>query len=100
MTDSEYQKEIEKIFTKFPSFQIVGGVAYKPGLDNMFEIDKELGFPSKKFRSVHVAGTNGKGSVSHMIASALMQLPSASLSLRRRHIKNWFVHISASCRFP
>jgi dihydrofolate synthase/folylpolyglutamate synthase len=78
MTESEYQKEVEKIFTKFPSFQTVGGVAYKPGLDNMFEIDKELGFPSRKFRSVHVAGTNGKGSVSHMIASALMQLPSSA----------------------
>ena len=78
MTESEYQKEIEKIFTKFPSFQIVGGVAYKPGLDNMFDIDQELGFPSKKFRSVHVAGTNGKGSVSHMIASALMQLPASA----------------------
>ena len=77
MTESEYQKEIEKIFTKFPSFQIVGDMAYKPGLDNMFEIDKMFGFPSKKFHSIHVAGTNGKGSVSHMIASALMQIPSA-----------------------
>ena len=77
MTESEYQEEIKKIFTKFPSFQTVGGAAYKPGLDNMFEIDKEFGFPSKKFPSIHVAGTNGKGSVSHMIASALMQIPSA-----------------------
>lgn len=78
MIESEYQKELENIFIKFPSFQVVGGIAYKPGLDNMYDIDKALGFPSKRFRSVHVAGTNGKGSVCHMIASALMQLPSSA----------------------
>ena len=78
MIESEYQKELENIFIKFPSFQVVGEIAYKPGLDNMYDIDKALGFPSKRFRSVHVAGTNGKGSVCHMIASALMQLPSSA----------------------
>jgi len=66
---------LEEIYQRFPSFQVVGGRAFKPGLGNMLEIDRVLGFPSKDFRSVHVAGTNGKGSVSHMTAAALMQLP-------------------------
>ena len=75
MTDSEYNKVLEEIYERFPSFQVVGDRAYKPGLENMLELDKALGYPSRDFRAVHVAGTNGKGSVSHMIASALMQLP-------------------------
>lgn len=74
MTESDYSSAIEHIFVQFPSFQKVGDAAYKPGLQNMFEIDEALGRPSSKFNSVHIAGTNGKGSVSHMIASALMQL--------------------------
>ena len=75
MTDSEYNKVLEEIYERFPSFQVVGDRAYKPGLENMLELDTALGYPSRDFRVVHVAGTNGKGSVSHMIASALMQLP-------------------------
>ena len=75
MTDSEYNRVLEEIYERFPSFQVVGDRAYKPGLENMLELDKALGYPSRDFRAVHVAGTNGKGSVSHMIASALMQVP-------------------------
>lgn len=74
MTESDYSSVIEHLFVQFPSFQKVGDAAYKPGLQNMFEIDEALGSPSSKFSSVHIAGTNGKGSVSHMLASALMQL--------------------------
>lgn len=75
MTDREYTEAIEALFVKFPSFQNAGGDAYKPGLDRMYRIDKALGSPSSKLRCVHVAGTNGKGSVSHITAAALMQLP-------------------------
>lgn len=75
MTEKEYNEAIEALFVKFPSFQKAGGSAYKPGLENIYEIDKALGSPSSRLRCVHIAGTNGKGSVSHMIASALMQLP-------------------------
>lgn len=75
MTDSEYKKVLEEIYERFPSFQVVGDRAYKPGLENMLELDKALGYPSRDFHTVHIAGTNGKGSVSHMIASALMQIP-------------------------
>ena len=81
MTDSEYKKVLEEIYERFPSFQVVGDRAYKPGLENMLELDKALGYPSRDFRTVHVAGTNGKGSVSHMIASALMQYQNYSVGL-------------------
>lgn len=81
MNDLEYSKLLEEIFVKFPSFQVVGDRAFKPGLENMTEIDKALGYPSKRFKSVHVAGTNGKGSTSHMIASALMSLNGLKVGL-------------------
>ena len=72
MNDSEYQHKLEEIFVRFPSVQNTGfGEAYKPGLAHMEEFDALTGSPSKCFRSVHVAGTNGKGSVANMLASAL-----------------------------
>ncbi len=69
--EKEYDELIERLFRRFPSYQVVGGNAYHPGLENMMEFDSRLGRPHRSYRSVHVAGTNGKGSVSNMIAAAL-----------------------------
>lgn len=67
-----YQEKLEALFVRFPSVQNTGfNEAYKPGLRHMYDFDGLLGNPSGKFRSIHVAGTNGKGSVSNMLASAL-----------------------------
>src|SRR5574344_261259 len=74
MTEQDYRSEIEYIYTRFPSFQRVGKVAYKPGIQTMQYLDNAMGTPHTSFLSIHVAGTNGKGSTSHMLASALMQL--------------------------
>ena len=73
MTQQEYQQEIEFIFNRFPSYQTAGKVAYKPGIESMLALDAMLGHPHRRFRSIHVAGTNGKGSTSHMIAAALQK---------------------------
>ena len=54
-------------------YQRVGDVAYKANLDNTFALAAHLDHPETAFRSVHVAGTNGKGSVSHMLASVLQE---------------------------
>ena len=62
---------MDEIFRRFPSVQNVPfGEAYKPGLDNMRAFDEALGRPSRALKCVHVAGTNGKGSVANMLASA------------------------------
>lgn len=66
-----YQEKIEKLFARTPSFQNVGASAYKPGLDTMREFDALLEHPSRHLRCIHVAGTNGKGSVSSFLAAAL-----------------------------
>lgn len=67
-----YQRKVEAIFTRFPSVQKVPFKdAYKPGLENMLKFEGFLGNPHKSLRTIHVAGTNGKGSVANMLASAL-----------------------------
>jgi len=70
---SRYEKEINFIFNQFPMYQKVGDRAFKPGLEGMKEFDTALGRPHEKFRAIHIAGTNGKGSVSHMLASVFMK---------------------------
>jgi dihydrofolate synthase/folylpolyglutamate synthase len=62
---------IQKLFHRFPSFQKAGAGAYKPGIANMEFADQLMGHPHRKYRIIHVAGTNGKGSVSNMLASVL-----------------------------
>ena len=66
-----YEEKIAWLFNQFPSYQKVGKVAYKPGIETMEALDEALGHPHRRFRSIHVAGTNGKGSTSHMLAAGL-----------------------------
>ena len=66
-----YNEMIEKLFLRFPSFQKVGAGAYKPGIANMEFADQLMGHPHRKYKVIHVAGTNGKGSVSNMLTSVL-----------------------------
>lgn len=64
--------EVEALFKRFPSVQNVPfGDAYKPGLDRMMAFDELLGHPSGAFKTIHIAGTNGKGSVANMLAANL-----------------------------
>lgn len=68
-----YQQTLDYLFEKLPMYQRIGGAAYKADLHNTIELCRLLGNPENKFHSVHVAGTNGKGSTSHIIASALQE---------------------------
>ncbi len=68
-----YQQTIDFLFSSLPAFHRIGKAAYKDNLDNSNALDSYFGHPHKHFRSVHIAGTNGKGSVSHMIASVLQE---------------------------
>lgn len=70
-SESAYDEMIQRLFCRFPSFQKVGAGAYKPGTENMEFADQLMGHPHRQYRIVHVAGTNGKGSVSNMLASVL-----------------------------
>ncbi len=66
-----YEETIQYLYDTAPMFQQVGSVAYKEGLENTFAIDYRLQHPHKNYRTLHIAGTNGKGSTSHLIASIL-----------------------------
>lgn len=66
-----YQETLDYMFTKLPMYQRTGKAAYKANLDTTLALDAYFNHPHKKFKSIHVAGTNGKGSVSHTIASVL-----------------------------
>ena len=66
-----YQQTIDYLYTSQPVFHMVGAAAYKPGLDNTYRLMAHLGNPHEQLRAVHVAGTNGKGSTSHLMAAAL-----------------------------
>lgn len=68
-----YQKTLDWLFSKLPMYQRVGAVAFKKDLTNTLALVRYLDNPQQKFKSIHVAGTNGKGSTSHMIASVLQE---------------------------
>lgn len=68
-----YQQTLSYLFTQLPMYQRIGEAAYKVDLANTHLLCKLLSNPEHKFKSVHVAGTNGKGSTSHMLASVLQE---------------------------
>jgi dihydrofolate synthase/folylpolyglutamate synthase len=68
-----YQETIDYLYSRLPMFSRIGGAAYKNNLDNTIALCNFLDNPHDKFPSIHIAGTNGKGSTSHMLASILQE---------------------------
>src|SRR5499425_1680189 len=66
-----YQETIDYLFSKLPMFSRIGAAAFKKDLVNIRKLSEFLGDPGKRFKTIHIAGTNGKGSVSHMLAAIL-----------------------------
>lgn len=69
----QYKEVLDFLFSQLPMYQRTGAVAYKANLDNTYKLDTYFNHPHTKFKTIHVAGTNGKGSVSHSIASVLYE---------------------------
>lgn len=70
-SEEAYNEMLGNLFVRFPSFQKAGAGAYKPGIANMEFFDQLAGHPHRQYKIIHIAGTNGKGSVSNMLASVL-----------------------------
>jgi dihydrofolate synthase / folylpolyglutamate synthase len=68
-----YQETLDYLYAQLPMFQRIGAAAYKPNLDNTIALCKALGNPEKKIPCIHIAGTNGKGSTSHLLASIFQE---------------------------
>ena len=66
-----YQETIDYLYNQRPAFERQGAGGYKPGLQTSRDLDALFGHPHRNYRIIHVAGTNGKGSVSHMLATML-----------------------------
>ena len=73
MTNIEYQEAVEWLFVQAPNYQIDGKKAYKPGLQNITRLCEFFGNPQDKIKTIHIGGTNGKGSTSNMLASVLQE---------------------------
>lgn len=68
-----YKETLDFLYSQLPAYHRIGKAAYKNNLDNTIALDAYFGHPHQKYMTIHVAGTNGKGSVSHMIASVLQE---------------------------
>lgn len=68
-----YPETLDYLFGQLPMYQRIGNAAYKANLDNTYRLSGILNHPEKQFKSVHIAGTNGKGSTSHMLAAVLQE---------------------------
>lgn len=68
-----YEETIDYLYDSVPMFQKVGSSAYKEGMENSFLIDEHLNHPHRNYKTIHIGGTNGKGSTSHLLASVLQE---------------------------
>lgn len=68
-----YPETVQYLYKQLPVYQNIGGSAYKEGLDNSLALDKYFDHPHRRYKTIHVAGTNGKGSTSHLLAAILQQ---------------------------
>lgn len=84
-----YQETLAWMFVQLPMYQREGKVAFKKDLTNSIAFSKELDFPERKFKTIHVGGTNGKGSTSHMLASILQEAGYKVGLYTSPHLKNF-----------
>jgi dihydrofolate synthase/folylpolyglutamate synthase len=84
-----YHDVLEYMYAQLPMFHRVGPAAYKPGLDNTHRLLEIVGNPHLHLRTVHIAGTNGKGSTSHLIASVLQEAGNKTGLCTSPHLKDF-----------
>jgi dihydrofolate synthase/folylpolyglutamate synthase len=84
-----YQQTLDYLFNRLPMYQRLGATAYKADIGNIITASQHLDNPHKKFKSIHVAGTNGKGSTSHLLASVLQEAGYKVGLYTSPHLKNF-----------
>ncbi len=85
----DYQETLNFLYSRLPMFHRVGKAAYKANLDNALWLDELCNYPHRNYKTIHVAGTNGKGSVSHMIASILQKAGYKTGLFTSPHLKDF-----------
>ncbi|MFN7600017.1 MAG: hypothetical protein ACK5R0_01300 [Bacteroidota bacterium] len=89
MRFNTYQQTLDYLYENLPIFQRIGAAAYKADLTNTIRLCDALGNPQEKFKTIHVAGTNGKGSSSHMFAAVLQSAGYKTGLYTSPHLKNF-----------
>ena len=84
-----YNQTLEFLYSQLPAYHRIGKAAYKSNLDNTLALDEYFGHPHLKYKTIHVAGTNGKGSVSHLLASVLQEAGYKTGLYTSPHIKDF-----------
>jgi dihydrofolate synthase/folylpolyglutamate synthase len=85
----KYSQTLDFLYSSLPMFHRIGAAAYKANLDNTLAISDILGNPEKKYRTIHIAGTNGKGSTSHFLASILQEAGYRTGLFTSPHLKDF-----------
>lgn len=88
-TKMNYRETLDYLYSRLPYFTRIGKAAYKANLDNIINLCSSLGNPEKNFPSIHIAGTNGKGSVSHFIASIFQEAGYKTGLFTSPHLKDF-----------
>jgi dihydrofolate synthase/folylpolyglutamate synthase len=94
-----YKETLDFLFSALPMFQRIGAAAYKANLDNTLALDEYLDHPHESFKSIHIAGTNGKGSVCHMLAAILQKAGYKTGLYTSPHLKDFRerIRINGQC---
>jgi dihydrofolate synthase/folylpolyglutamate synthase len=93
-----YDQILEFLYSQLPAYHRIGKAAYKNDLHNSIEIDNYLGQPHSAYKTIHIAGTNGKGSVSHMISSILIEAGFKTGLYTSPHLKDFRERIKVNGR--
>jgi len=94
-----FQETLDFLYTQLPMYQRVGTSAMKKNLDNIITLCKALGNPQNKFKSIHIAGTNGKGSVTHILAAVLQKNSLKVACYTSPHYKDFRERIKINAEF-
>src|SRR5436853_6114759 len=94
-----YQQTIDYLFARLPMFSRIGAAAFKKDLTNIKKLCDFLDHPYRKFKSIHIAGTNGKGSVSHMLAAILQTAGYKTGLYTSPHLKDFRERIKVDGQF-
>jgi dihydrofolate synthase / folylpolyglutamate synthase len=94
-----YAETVDYLFTKLPMYSRIGAAAYRNDLDNTWRLTEFVGNPERRFKSVHIAGTNGKGSTSHMLAAIFQQAGYKTGLYTSPHLKDFRERIRVNGEF-
>jgi dihydrofolate synthase/folylpolyglutamate synthase len=94
-----YAETVDYLFTKLPMYSRIGAAAYRNDLDNTWRLSDFAGNPERRFKSVHIAGTNGKGSTSHMLAAIFQQAGYKTGLYTSPHLKDFRERIRINGEF-